>query len=285
MTDFPISPNSSGVESAHHYDTVVEAWGILLEEDLHYGYFHNGYESLVAATDELTNQMLLLAEPRSGMRMLDVGCGTGKAACRIAREHSTHVTGISPSLTCIEKAQLLAEKGGLCDLTDFRDGDGTSLSFGDGQFDRVWVMESSHLMKDKTALIAECARVLRPGGLIVLCDIVVKRKLSLEKVIENRDEFLLLRDVFGRAMMEPLEFYCEQLNHQVLEVISQSDISPATFPTFNRWRQNAQHNREAVSDMIGGRAWEQFFLSCDVLEQFWHEDILGYGIICAKKNA
>ena len=285
MTDFPISPISSGVESAQHYDTVVEAWGILLEEDLHYGYFHNGDESLVRATDELTNQMLLLAELRPGMRMLDVGCGTGKAACRIAREHSTHVTGISPSVTCIERAQSLAKAGSLCDLTDFRDGDGTSLSFGEDQFDRVWVMESSHLMKDKSALISECARVLRPGGLIVLCDIVVKRKLSLEKVIENRDEFLLLRDVFGRAMMEPLEFYCDQLNDQGLEIVSQSDISAATFPTFDCWRQNAQHNREAVSDMIGERAWEQFFLSCDVLERFWSEEILGYGIICAKKSA
>lgn len=285
MADFPVSQISSGIESAQHYDTVVEAWSILLEEDLHYGYFHNGNESLVNATDELTDQMLLLAEPRPGIRMLDVGCGTGKAACRIAQEYSAHVTGISPSLTCIERAHALAEASNIGDFTDFLDGDGTSLSFGEDQFDLVWVMESSHLMKDKYALLSECARVLSPGGRVVLCDIVVKRKLSLEKVIENRDEFLLLRDVFGRAMMEPLDFYREQLEAQGLEVTSQSDISDATFPTFNLWRQNAQHNREAVSDMIGEQAWEQFLLSCDVLERFWREDILGYGIICAKKKA
>jgi len=285
MAQLPVSPISPGSEPAQHYDTVVSAWGELLEEDLHYGYFHSGNESLVAATDELTNQMLRLVELQSGLHVLDVGCGTGKAACRMASEYSARVTGISPSAACIERAQALAEKTGQQSLATFRSGDGTAMAFDAQTFDRVWVMESSHLMQDKPALLCECARVLRPGGRVVLCDIMLKRKLALTEVIKYRDEFLLLRDVFGRAIMEPLTFYRHQFESNGLQVTAESDISKPTFPTFNRWRQNAHANHESVCSKIGERAWEQFLLSCDVLEQFWREDILGYGIISARKDA
>jgi 27-O-demethylrifamycin SV methyltransferase len=285
VADLPVSPTSPGSEPAQHYDTVVGAWGELLEEDLHYGYFHKGSESLVEATDELTNQMLQLAELRPGLHVLDVGCGTGKAACRMAQEYSVKVTGISPSRVCVERALIMAENTGQQGLAHFCDGDGTSMDFDAGTFDRVWVMESSHLMQNKPALLTECARVLRPGGRVVLCDIIVKRKLELEEVIQYRDEFLLLRDVFGRAIMEPLLFYRQQFESSGLRITAESDISTPTYPTFDRWRQNATENRESVCRMIGERAWEQFLLSCDVLDQFWQKDILGYGIICAHKSA
>ncbi len=285
MAQLPVSPISPGSEPAQHYDTVVGAWGELLEEDLHYGYFHQGNEALVAATDELTNQMLQLAELQSGVHVLDVGCGTGKAACRMASEYSARVTGISPSTACIERAQALAEKTGQQRLATFRLGNGTAMAFDAQTFDRVWVMESSHLMQDKPALLSECARMLRPGGRVVLCDIILKRKLALPEVIQYRDEFLLLRDVFGRAIMEPLTFYRHQFESNGLHVVAATDISKPTYPTFDRWRQNARENRESVCGMIGERAWEQFLLSCDVLERFWQDDILGYGIISAHQGA
>jgi 27-O-demethylrifamycin SV methyltransferase len=139
-------------------------------------------------------------------------------------------------------------------------------------------------MQDKPALLSECARVVRPGGRVVLCDIVLKRKLPLKEVIRYRDEFLLLRDVFGRAIMEPLDFYLEQFRARGLHVADASDISRETYPTFDRWRENANHNRESVVGKIGAEAWKKFLLSCDLLEQFWRDDILGYGIISAHKN-
>lgn len=285
MAEFPVTPVSPGSEPARHYDTVVEAWGDLLQEDLHYGFFHRGDEALVAATDELTNQMLRRAGLQGGLHVLDVGCGTGKAACRMAAEFSARVTGISPSAVCVARAQALAERLGCADLATFCDGDGSSMNHADETFDRVWVMESSHLIPDKPALLAECARVLRPGGRVVLCDIVLKRKLALEEVIKYRDEFLLLRDVYGRAIMEPLDFYRGRFEAGGLHVDDQSDITKETSPTFDRWRQNANRNRESVIAKIGEEAWRKFLLSCDLLEQFWRDNILGYGIISAHKPA
>lgn len=283
MADIPVDPLSPGSEPAQHYDSVVDAWGELLEEDLHYGYFHTGDESLVDATNELTNQMLGLARPGPDDEVLDIGCGTGKAACRIAGEFAARVTGVSPSRVCIERAAATAGDAGLADRTGFLIGDGTDLTFEDESFDLVWVMESSHLMQDKNALIAECARVLRPGGRVVLCDIILHRKLPLQEMLQHRDEFLLLRDVFGRAIMEPLDFYTGAMERCGLAISTARDISEPTYPTFDRWRNNALNNRDSVSARIGERPWQQFLLSCDVLETFWSNRILGYGILSALK--
>ena len=281
MADLPTQPLAPESEPAQHYDTVVDAWGDLLGEDLHYGYFKTGSEALVEATDQLTDNMLALAAAQADEQVLDIGCGTGKAACRLAGEFSARVIGISPSETCVLRAGELAEREGLADRASFIGGDGTKLAFDDASFDVVWVMESSHLMPDKPALVSEAARVLRKGGRVVLCDIILKRKLALEEVIQYRDDFLLLRDVYGRAIMEPLAFYRAEFESSGLKVTHETDITAETFKTFEHWRTNALQNKAAVIEQIGERSWQQFLLSCDVLEKFWQEDILGYGIISA----
>ncbi|MDG2411688.1 MAG: methyltransferase domain-containing protein [Halioglobus sp.] len=277
-----IEPASTTDSPTEHYNTVVGAWGNLLGENLHYGFFDSVETSLFDATEALTNQMLQAADFRAGMRAVDVGCGTGRAACRIAKEFGVSVTGISPSEECVTRAGSLAKDAGLDGSAVFAIGDGAQMAFEKESFDRVWVMESSHLIPDKRALLQECARVLRPGGKIVLCDIVLKQKLPLETVIEYRDEFLLLRDVFGRAIMEPLSFYTNSLITYGLQVEVQRDISEQTFPTFEHWRKNAAENRERVVTELSEEGWQKFYDACDVLEKLWRAEILGYGILSAR---
>jgi hypothetical protein len=57
----PLEPISDAGEPTCHYDTVVAGWKYLLGEDLHYGYFQTGTETLTDATDALTDEMLRLA--------------------------------------------------------------------------------------------------------------------------------------------------------------------------------------------------------------------------------
>jgi 27-O-demethylrifamycin SV methyltransferase len=275
------TPDSCG--PTRHYNIVVDAWGYLLGEDLHYGYFTSDDEVHSEATDKLTHEMLGLAQLTPSLSVLDVGCGTGKAACRMALQVGCSVLGISPSTACISKATKLAIASGVSDLAVFRIGDGTRLDMEDSSFDCVWVMESSHLMYDKAALVSECARVLRPGGRLILCDVMLRNKLSLQQVIDHRDEFLLLAEVFGRAIMQTSSYYREQMTLQHLQIEACRDISAQVYPTFEKWRENALLNRSKVEELIGGDAWRQFYESCGVLTQFWERQVLGYYIIAALK--
>jgi 27-O-demethylrifamycin SV methyltransferase len=138
-------------------------------------------------------------------------------------------------------------------------------------------------MRKRDRLIAECARVLRPGGRLVLCDIIRRRELPLLEVKRLRQPFTLLRQVFGDARMEPLDRYrgwCEEAG-LMPDVID--DISDETRPTFERWRANAHRHRDEVVATLGEEDWRRFVDSCDVLDGFWGDGTLGYGLLAAAK--
>src|SRR4051812_2833504 len=162
-------------EPAAHYDRVTAAWTLLLGEELHYGVFHTGDEDLPTATAALTDAMVQAARVHPGDRLLDVGCGTGAPACRLAGEHGVEVVGITTSPAGVAAAAARADRAGLGRRATFAERDGMDNGFPDASFDRVWALESSHLMRRRDRLLAECARVLRPGGRLVLCDIVLRR--------------------------------------------------------------------------------------------------------------
>jgi cyclopropane fatty-acyl-phospholipid synthase-like methyltransferase len=95
---------------------------------------------------------------------------------------------------------------------------------------------------------------------------------------------MLLRAVFGDARMEPLDLYARLAADSGLTVDQQTDLTEATRLTFARWRQNADRNRDEVVGLIGEADWQQFRDSCDVLQRFWDDGTLGYGLLSAHKT-
>ena len=275
---------------AEHYDRVTEAWLLLMGDELHYGVFETGAEPLPVATAALTNRMVeaagLLSRGASDtaerLKVLDVGCGSGAPACRLATEFGVEVVGITTSSVGVHAARARAADRGVR-AASFEQRDGTDNGFEDGRFDLVWVLESSHLMRDRQALIAECARVLRPGGRVVLCDLLRQREIPFAEVRERRVDFATLRIAFGDAHMETPEFYTSAAEAQGLGVDRLDDLTAATLPTFDRWRANAEEHRDVVSALIGADGLRAFVRSCDLLEEFWRDGTFGYGLISAVK--
>jgi 27-O-demethylrifamycin SV methyltransferase len=224
------------------------------------------------------------AEIRRDDEVLDVGCGTGSPACHLAGQLGARVTGISTSEVGIAAATARATSLGLSDRTRFELRDATDNGLPNAAFDRVWVLESSHLMRDRERLIAECSRVLKPGGRLALCDIVARRELPLSEVVRLVQPFTLLRDVFGDAKMELLARYAERAARHGLVVDRLDDLTASTRPTFERWRANARRHREETIQTLGEDGVRHFLEACDVLERFWDDHTLGYGLIAARKG-
>lgn len=272
-------------DPAAHYDHVTEAWQLLLGDELHYGVFETGDEPLAEATGALTALMVRHAQLDADgpLRVLDVGCGTGAPACQLVEDHGVEVLGITTSEIGVERARARATERGLPQAT-FEQRDGTANGLADASFDRVWVLESSHLMRDRDALVAECARVLRPGGRVVLCDLTRQREIPFLEVRRRTAEFATLREAFGDAHMLPLAYYRDAFESAGLVVDQFIDLTRPTLPTFDRWRANADQHSARVESLIGKDGLEAFVRSCDILETFWNDGTFGYGLVSARKD-
>ncbi len=271
-------------QPADHYDRVTRAWALLLGSELHYGVFA-GDEPLEEATHRLTERMAEAARLEPGLRVLDVGCGTGAQARDLASRHDVRITGITTSVVGVEIARERTARANLDDRVGFEVRDGTDNGFPDGLFDRVWILESSHLMPRRDLLVSEAARVLKPGGSVVWCDIVRHRKIPFMELRDRRAEFATLRAAFGDARMEPLADYVSWFGEAGLVVETADDLTQATLPTFEAWRSNAAEHRDEVINLIGEPSLDDFVRSCAILESLWREGTFGYGMAVASKPA
>ncbi|MDT4914271.1 MAG: hypothetical protein QOC66_3399 [Pseudonocardiales bacterium] len=266
---------------AAHYDRVTAAWELVLGAELHYGVFVSGDEDLPTATRELTTRMIEAARLQAGHRVLDVGCGTGAPARRLASECGVEVLGITTSPVGAALADQRARAAGL-DTARFEIRDGTRNGLPADSFDRVWVMESSHLMPARQELFSECARVLRPGGRLVLCDIIRLRDIPFLEVRQRRHEFAVLRAAFGTARMDTLDDYRGYAEAAGLTDISCAPI-PDTLPTFDRWQSNLDSHHDEVTEILGAENTAQFEESLAILRRLWQDGTLGYGLVSASR--
>lgn len=104
--------------------------------------------------------------PRSGDRALEVGCGTGAFLQKLAAAYpDLEIHGVDPTPAMLEIAR---EKCGGKPI--LHNGEAGSLPYPDAHFDLVASVSAWHYFPDSRKAAAEMARVLRPGGGIVLTD-------------------------------------------------------------------------------------------------------------------
>jgi len=100
-------------------------------------------------------------------RVLDVGCGTGEILWRMAAEHpGFDLTGIDVHEPHLELARRRAE--GLDGRLRFRVGDAYALDLPDDSFDLVLCRHVLQAVPEPERIMAEMARVARPGGVLHL---------------------------------------------------------------------------------------------------------------------
>src|SRR5579875_561905 len=124
--------------------------------------------SRVANSSELLEVIARHAQPRSEERWLEAACGPGVISRRLATIAGT-VHGIDSTAAMIELAKREAANAGLDNLT-FEVGDATATSWADASFDGAVTRFSVHHIPVPARLLAELARVVRPGGRIVVLD-------------------------------------------------------------------------------------------------------------------
>ncbi|MBK1669613.1 hypothetical protein CKO28_16360 [Rhodovibrio sodomensis] len=108
----------------------------------------------------------------AGGTVLDIGCGIGGPARTLAHAFACDVTGIDLTHGYCRDAGALSRQVGLAARTRFACASAHDLPFAAASFPWVWTQHAAMNIPDKRAMYAEIARVLQPGGRLVLHDIV-----------------------------------------------------------------------------------------------------------------
>lgn len=108
---------------------------------------------------KMAEDLIGLLAAQAGEKILDLGCGTGHMAGKIA-ESGAQVTGVDRSEEMIRQARAAYP------AIRFEVADATKVPL-DGAFDAVFSNATLHWIKEPERVVAEIARLLRPGGRFV----------------------------------------------------------------------------------------------------------------------
>jgi ubiquinone/menaquinone biosynthesis C-methylase UbiE len=114
----------------------------------------------------------------AGSRVLDLCAGLGGPARFLARRLGCRVTGVDLTHSRCASAARLTRLVGLTASAIFVRGDAAGLPFGAGSFTACLSQEALLHIPDKARALAECARVLTPGGRLAFTDWTAGARLS-----------------------------------------------------------------------------------------------------------
>jgi len=157
-----ISQNAEAV--ADHYDELDPVYRRVWGEHVHHGLWATGRETPAEAVEALADTVGDRLGLVRGEVCVDIGCGYGATARRLAGTRGVRVTGFTLSAGQARYASEHPMPGVDVHVRDWLDN-----GVADASADAAWAIESSEHMVDKPRFFAEAHRVLAPGGRFVIC--------------------------------------------------------------------------------------------------------------------
>lgn len=265
-----------------HYDELDRFYRELWGENLHHGLWQRGDEDAEAATERLTRLIAQRARLAPGTRVCDVGCGYGGPARAFATRWGAEVIG----LTLSKEQHRHAEREADGDPRQrFLMRNWLESGLPDQHFDAVVAIESASHMPDPRAFIAECKRVLKPGGRLVIAAWISSESPASWHVNH------LLRPICdeGRLVGLPTESeYREWLGAAGLPLLLFDDLSRDVRRTWSvciqRVGTRLLEDPEARSYMLDAKRTERVFALA--VARIWMAYRLGalrYGVMTATR--
>lgn len=140
---------------------------------------------LVHGADRAVEEALVACLSERRLRdVLDIGTGTGRIL-ELVSPLADRCVGVDQSLEMLAAARVNLDRAGVTNAL-VRQGDMYALPFGAASFDAVTVHQVLHFAESPAAVIAEAARVLRPGGVLLLVDLAPHEREDLRERHSHR---------------------------------------------------------------------------------------------------
>jgi len=168
-----------------------------------------------------------------GGRILEIGVGTGLSFDDYDR--TTEITGIDLSEPMIARARERLSSGRYPFVKDLRVMDASRMTFSDRSFDCVVGQFVITLVENPERVLSECARVVKPGGQIILVNHLYSERglaAAFERLVAQKAHALGLRPEFPFAR---LAAWAE--SHGGAELIERRKLQPFGVYTLVRFRR------------------------------------------------
>jgi ubiquinone/menaquinone biosynthesis C-methylase UbiE len=110
-----------------------------------------------------TQQLIELCDIRSGLHVLEIGCGTGYTACLLAKKYDANVAAVDINSKILEVAKKRAVEEGVSDKVKIIEADAEELPLLSNTFD-VAIAESVLSLCDSKKVASEMYHILKPNG-------------------------------------------------------------------------------------------------------------------------
>jgi cyclopropane fatty-acyl-phospholipid synthase-like methyltransferase len=269
------TPASDSVGTYYDHQ-IFDVMAQLGDGNLHYGYWldENDHSTLEEAMEQMTAQMIRRLAPKSGDRILDVGCGNGTPALRLARAHDVEVVGISVSERQVARANERAADAGLADRVRFERVDAMDLPFLAESFDGAWAIESMFHMPDKAQVLSGVARVLRPGGRFPIADLIYR------KPQESVSNPAFTNYTSAYASLTEFDDYARLVEGAGLLAVDVTDITPQTGRSVSCFADWMRSQRDRYVEIFGSTGFELLVANQEAMGQM---SDLGYVMITTQR--
>jgi len=202
-----------------------------------------GQSSWITADEQ--DRFLAPLELSAGKALLDIACGSGGPALRMAAKTGCSLVGVDLHEQAISTAKALALQQGLADRAVFQVANASErLPFPDGQFDAITCIDAINHLPNRPRVVSDWARILKPGGRLLFTDpITVTGALTGEEIA--------VRSSIGFFLFVPVDYDRRLLGDCGLRVLVCEDVTQNMADLAER-RRAARASRSALLRQMEG---------------------------------
>ena len=201
-------------------------------------------ESLLHRRGQTLDIVVRLAAVQPHERALDVGTGAGFTAFALAPAAGL-VIAADPTAEMLAEARRLAQEMGHAEQIQWAQATAEALPLAGGSVDVITCRFASHHFQDLPLALSEFARVLRPDGRAVICDVVAPESEAMVRLMNRLEQLRDPTHVWNYTLTQWRQELLPQAGLRSLEVVQGKNPQ-----LFSEWVHRAGTPAAAVHELI-----------------------------------